>query len=306
MERPSTIPLTQCEAHQHGLAEAFAYCEKMAKDHYENFPVASLAIPRQLRPYVFAVYAFARTADDFADEDSLKPSERLEKLDAWERELNSCFAGAPTGPVFVALAETIARTGIRKQLLADLLRAFRLDVTKNRFATFDEVLDYCRYSANPVGRIVLLIFGITSARSLELSDCICTGLQLANFWQDVPVDLEKGRIYVPLEDLERFGYTERELQLHVIDDRLKRLMQLEVDRARNLLSAGSPLLKQTPPALRFELALTIQGGMRILEKIHNAGYDVFQPRPVISFSEKISILLKALPAWTPWVRSQPT
>jgi squalene synthase HpnC len=242
---------------------------------------------------VCAVYAFARTADDFADEGTLPPAERLARLDAWEQMLRDAYRGEARHPVFVALGDTARRTGIPVELFCDLLRAFRMDVEGTRYRNFEELLGYCRYSANPVGRIVLHIFDDASAEHGELSDRICTGLQLANFWQDVSVDRSRGRLYLPLDDLERFGYTEEELARGEVTGGFLRMIEHEVGRAREFLLEGSPLVRRTVRALRFELALTVRGGLAILEAIEKRHFDTLRGRPVLSGMNKARILLTA-------------
>jgi squalene synthase HpnC len=274
------------------ITEAFAYCAQLTRAHYENFPVASLLVPGNLRPFVYSIYAFARTADDFSDEGARPAGERLRLLDDWERQLNDCYQGKVTHPIFIALAETVAQRSIPKEPLANLLQAFRMDVTKNRFDTFEDLLFYCRHSANPVGQLVLYLFGRASAEAFAYSDRICTGLQLANFWQDLSIDLGKGRLYVPLEDLDRFGYTEKDLQGRIADSRFRSLMQCEVNRAREFLTSGAPLLPLVDRRLRFELVLTIRGGLGILRKIEVSGYDVYARRPALTLGDKLAILLK--------------
>ncbi len=276
------------------VGESFLHCERIAKEHYENFPVASLAVPRNLRPYVWAVYAFARAADDFADEGTGPPAERLRALDSWERQLDDALAGRPGGPVFVALAETVARTSIPAQLLRDLLTAFRMDVTRPRHQTFDDLLGYCRCSANPVGRLVLHLFGAASAATVDRSDDLCTALQLTNFWQDIAVDLQKDRIYLPLDDLRRFGYTETDLRSSAMDARFRGLMTFQVARTRALFLRGRPLLGMVRGRLRFELDLIWRGGVAILDAIERSGYDVFRTRPVVGRADRLRILAAAI------------
>jgi len=278
-----------------GIDEAFAYCQNLARSHYENFPVASLAIPRDLRPSVAAIYAFARTADDFADEGDVPAHERLRRLEEWGEKLRNCYQGDATEPVFVALGETAARTGLPREPLDALLHAFRMDVTTRRFERFEDVLHYCRHSANPIGFLLLHLFGEATERAVPLSDSICTGLQLANFWQDLSVDWAKGRLYVPLEDLDRFGYTEDELARGVLDERFRRMLAFEVERARQYLLDGVPLLDLVSSArLRFELSLTVRGGMAILKAVRAIGYDVLHRRPSLSAMDKADILLRTL------------
>ena len=276
------------------VLQAFEYCRTMARTHYENFPVASFFIPKAVRPYIWSIYAFARTADDFADEGTMTAAERLERLDDWGRQLDGCFAGNPRHPVFIALAETARRTEIPRQLLADLLTAFRMDVTTNRYETFADLLGYCRCSANPVGRLVLHVFGNAAERTTTLSDHICTALQLTNFWQDVGVDLKKNRLYLPLEDMRRFGYTEQQLGQGRVDSRFMDLMRFEIDRTRGMFADGAPILQEAAPSLRFELALTLHGGLRILRMIERMSYDVLSARPALSASDKMAILMASL------------
>ena len=283
------------------IREAFAWCERLTRSHYENFPVASLFVPREKRPYVCAVYAFARTADDFADEGDDAPSSRLRKLDEWKAKLDEAYDGRADHPVFIAIAETAERNAIPKSLFADLLEAFRMDVTIKRYASSAELLQYCVYSANPVGRIILQIFGGANTGSCAHSDSICTGLQLANFAQDVSVDWLKGRLYIPLDDMGRFGYTESDLQQRTLDRRFRDLMKLQVDRARGFLLAGTPLLREAPRSIRFELALTVRGGLAILKRVEQTGFDVLRRRPVIPILEKGRIVVMAIVhrnAWT--------
>jgi len=277
------------------INRAFAYCKTLARSHYENFPVASLLIPRALRPYVAAIYAFARTADDLADEGDIPAHERLRRLDEWGEKLRRCYRGDATEPIFVALGETAARTGLPGEPLDALLQAFRMDVTAQRFSRFEDLLFYCRHSANPVGYLLLHLFGEATERTVPLSDSICTGLQLANFWQDLSVDRTHGRLYVPLEDLDRFGYTENELNRGVCDDRFRRMLAFEVARARGYLLNGIPLLNLVSSArLRFELSLTVRGGLAILEEVRAIGYDVLHRRPSLSVLNKTGILLRTL------------
>ncbi|HEV7501987.1 MAG TPA: squalene synthase HpnC, partial [Vicinamibacteria bacterium] len=221
------------------VAEAFAFCEARVRAHYENFPVG-LFVPREKRPYVHALYAYARAADDFADE-PMYEGMRAEKLDQWEARLHAAYEGRAEDPIFIALAETVRRLAIPKPLLLDLLSAFRQDTVKTRYETWDELLDYCRRSANPVGRLVLLVFGETDAALPPLSDAICTALQLANHWQDLALDLRRGRIYVPRDVMDRFGVKEWDLNAGRITPEFQALMGELVARARTLFAQGKPL-----------------------------------------------------------------
>ena len=273
---------------------AYDYCLKIAREHYENFPVASLAIPRRLRRHIAAIYAFARGADDIADEGNDPPEERLRKLDEWGRALDQAFDGNAVLPEFIALQATARETGIPFELCAALLEAFRQDITTHRYAAFETLLDYCRNSANPVGRLLLLIFGEGDESALACSDAICTGLQLTNFWQDVAVDFRKGRIYLPLEDCARFGYTEEDLGRGIADDRFRALLRYEVERTRRFFDAGSPLIGMSRGRLRAELAATLQGGRSILDAIAREGFDTLHRRPTLGFTDRASILWHGL------------
>jgi squalene synthase HpnC len=277
-------------AHDDMIRGAFAHCEALVRSHHENFPVASLALPRKIRPYVAAVYAFARTADDIADEGAREPAERIRLLDAWEAKLDAACDGHAEHPVFVALMATIQQTQLPKIHLTDLLRAFRMDVTVKRYRAFPDVLDYCRYSANPVGRMILHLFGVSRPDALVPSDAICTGLQLANFWQDFAIDWGRGRLYVPLDDLARFGYTEMDAERKVCDDRFRGIMALQVDRARKFLMDGVPLLGMVSGRLRLELSMTIRGGLAILDRMVAIEYDVLTTRPLLTMADKARIL----------------
>jgi squalene synthase HpnC len=279
---------------QESIRAAFAYCEKVARTHYENFPVASLLLPRRKRPFVAAIYAFARTADDFADEGAVPAAERLDRLEDWGQRLDAAFKGEAHDPVFIAIAETAAQTGVPKSLLSALLEAFRMDVTTTRYATFQELHRYCEHSANPVGQLVLHLFDQGRPETIALSDSICTGLQLTNFWQDLRVDWEKGRVYIPLEDLKHFGYTESQIAEGVLNDAFRALMKFQVARAREFLLAGLPLLGMVGLRLRCELAPTIRGGLGILRRIEAAGYDVYHQRPALRTADKVGILLDAV------------
>ena len=273
--------------------EAFAYCGNLVRGHYENFPVGSRLAPRRLRPHVHAVYAFARVADDFADEGPDGVG-RLERLDDWERRLDGCLSGDADHPVFVALAETIRRFDLPDRLLRDLLDAFRQDCRVRRYDRFDGLLAYCRLSANPVGRLVLHLYGHRDERMLAPSDAICSGLQLANFWQDVAVDLRKDRIYLPAEDRARHGVSEEAVAEGRVDEGFRGLLGELVGRTRRLFEEGRPLLGRVGGGLGLELRVVWLGGMRILDKIEEAGYDVFRRRPVLGASERALLVGRAL------------
>ena len=259
------------------LDEAFALCRARVRAHYENFPVG-LFVPRAKRKYVHALYAFASAADDFADEQRYE-GHRLQKLDQWEERLHACYRGEAEDPIFLALGETVRRLAIPQSLLLDLLSAFRQDTVKSRYEDWDELLDYCRRSADPVGRLVLLVFGYRDPELPPLSDAVCTALQLANHWQDVALDLAKGRIYVPRDLLARYRVPESELQAGRVDEPFRALMGELVARTRELFLKGRPICDRVGRDLRFELRLTWLGGSHILERIEAAGYDVFRRRP---------------------------
>ncbi len=254
----------------------------MTNAHYENFPVASPLLPPELRAPVRVIYAFARSADDLADEGDASASERIAALNAYERELDHIDAGRPNnGDLFQQLALTLKEHHLNTQLLRDLLSAFRQDVVQTRYASFDELLDYCSRSANPVGRIMLALSDQYSPDMLEQSDAICTALQLINFWQDVAIDSEKSRIYIPQEDLANFNVSEQSIAEGKADHRWRALMQFQVARARSLMLKGAPLASQVSGRLGWELRFIVHGGLRILEKIEAVNYDVFQRRPTL-------------------------
>lgn len=279
------------------LAEAFAYCERMARAHYENFPVGSLLIPRNRRAHVCNIYAFARTADDFADEGydtPLMETERLAALDDWEQQLEDCLQGRAHHPIFMALAETVKQLQLPPEPFRNLLSAFRQDVVKRRYADFDEVLDYCRRSANPVGQLILLLFGYREEHLHALSDDICTALQLANFWQDVSVDLQKDRVYLPQHEMAQFGYSEADLQARQFNQQYADLLKFQVQRTRQLFEKGRALPRLVNGRLAYELRLTWLGGVRILERIEKLGYDTLNSRPKITKLDQVTLLLKAV------------
>ncbi|MCI0707180.1 MAG: squalene synthase HpnC [Ignavibacteriae bacterium] len=273
--------------------EAYGYCERLTRSHYENFPVASFFLPKDKRKHVAAIYAFARTADDYADEPGMTPAERIAAINDWEEQLLLSRTAPARHPVFVALSHTIERFEIPVELLRNLLHAFRSDVTIDRYETFNDVLQYCQYSANPVGRLVLLLFNYRSESLMRYSDSICTALQLANFWQDLSVDLLKNRVYLPQEDLRRFGYSEGELFAGAYTENFRRLMEFQVERTESLFRDGKPLLTEVGKDLSLELRLTWYGGMKILQKVVDAEYRVLNKRPVLTGLDKASVLASA-------------
>lgn len=288
-----TPSLPASRQHDRSAPAAREYCARLARAHYENFPVASLLLPPRLREAVQAIYAFARTADDIADEPG-HDGRRLEELDAWEAMLRRCFRGEAEHPVFVALREAVERHDLSPGPFLDLLAAFRLDVTMTRHADFESLLGYCRLSANPIGRLVLHLFGYRDAALLPLSDAICTALQLTNHWQDVAVDLGRGRIYLPEADRLRHGVREDGLAAGRVDDAFRSLMREQIQRTRSLFETGRPLCDRVRGRLRAELRLTWHGGWRILERIERADYDVFRRRPRLRAGDAGPIVLRSL------------
>ena len=269
------------------------YTRWLATHHYENFNVVSWLLPKALHQHFYNVYAYCRWADDLGDE--IPDTNRaLELLDWWEQELNACYDGHPSHPVFVALSETIVAKDIPKQPFADLLKAFRQDQTTKRYPTWDAVINYCVYSANPVGRLVLYLCGYRDAERQKLSDATCTALQLANFWQDVGRDLEKGRIYIPLDIAATHGLTETDIVARNFDDRYPRLMKDLIARTRTLFAEGMPLAKMVNARLSVDLEMFSRGGLAVLDAIEASGYDTLHHRPSIGKAKQIRLLGRAL------------
>ena len=279
------------------LDEARAYCRQLAESHYENFHVATWFLPKRLRPHFYSIYAYCRISDDLGDEVG-DPTVALALLDLWGRELDACYEGRASHPVFVALAETIRACSIPKEPFADLLVAFRQDQTVARYATMDEVLGYCRYSANPVGRLVLYACGEVLpekiAENFRLADATCSALQLANFWQDVRVDFAKDRVYLPQSDMRRFGVSDETIARGVTTPEFRALMRHEVDYARSLFERGLPLIGRVSRDLALDLDLFSRGGLEILRAIESRDYDVLSARPSISRRTKLALALRAL------------
>jgi phytoene synthase len=275
------------------LDSAFALCERLARSHYENFPVASRLVPARLRPHVWNLYAFARIADDYADEPEYE-GRRLELLQEWENRLDRCLDGDPDHPVFVALGETIARFDLPVRPLRDLLDAFRQDCTVSRYESWSGLLDYCSRSANPVGRLMLGLFGYRDEQRCQWSDAICTALQLTNFWQDVAIDWSRGRVYLPAEDLRRHGVAEEDLGGGRVGPGFRALLAELVARTRERFEAGRPLPGSVGGRLGIELRVVRLGGLRILERIEQAGYDVFRSRPKLSRPDLLRAAGRAL------------
>jgi len=275
------------------LKQAEHYTRWLATHHYENFTVASVFLPRHLRQHFYNVYAYCRWADDLADEVT-DPSEALNLLNWWDNELHQCYAGAPIHPVFVALRGTIERFELSIEPFSDLLTAFRQDQSVRRYATWDAVIEYCRYSANPVGRIVLHLFGYKDRERQLLSDFTCTALQLANFWQDVSRDLQMNRIYIPADLMRAHGIAESDLFAGRFDSRYERLMCVLVDRTRELFEKGLPLAQRVAPNFRVDIELFRRGGLAVLDAIELIGYNTLQQRPSLTGVTKLKLLGRAL------------
>lgn len=265
-------------------------CATITKEHYENFPVGRF-VTKDLRPHIQAIYAFARTADDFADEAQFE-GQRLALLEDWRKKLFEAKAGEASDPVFIALAHTLSTTALPVQWLEDLIRAFEQDVIHPHHATWDSITEYASRSANPVGRLVLWLHGYRSEDLFELSDAICSALQFTNFWQDIAVDLKKNRIYLPTADQAQFGYTGLSAALY--NEAFVKLLAHEVHKTRDLFLKGRPLCDQVSGLLKFELRLVWLGGMRILEKIENVHFNVFDHRPTLNALDWALLLFRAL------------
>jgi len=274
------------------LEEAREYCRRLARTHYENFSVATWFLPRKLRQDFLNVYAYCRISDDLGDEVG-DAAAALALLDEWQSELDACYQGSPRHPVFVALADTVKKFDIPKHEFSDLLIAFRQDQTVTRFETFDNVLAYCHYSANPVGHLVLYLCGYHDSERQQLSDYTCTALQLANFWQDVSVDYGKGRIYLPLEDLRRYSVTEDDLAQKRNTPAFCQMMKFEVERARQWFDRGLPLVSKVDKELAVDIELFSRGGQEILHAIERQRFAVLGRRPVISKTRKLALVARA-------------
>jgi len=274
------------------LEEARAYCSRLARSHYENFSVASWFLPARLRQHFYNLYAYCRISDDLGDEVG-DPASSLHLLDEWQIELAACYAGKPRHPVFVALAETVRSFEIPQDEFSDLLTAFRQDQTITRYETFDDLLGYCLNSANPVGHLVLYLCGYRDGERQKFSDFTCTALQLANFWQDVSVDYAKGRIYLPLEDLRRFGVSEADLAANRNTPAFCEMMRFEVERARDWFKQGMPLIGRVDKELAIDLDLFSRGGLEILSAIEKQGFAVLGRRPAISKPRKLALVARA-------------
>ena len=277
------------------LQAAYAECERLARRHYENFPVASRLLPARMRPHVAAVYAFARTADDFADEGHRSDAERFRLLDDWQNRLHACVtACAPDDRVFLALGATIRACHLPVPLFDDLLSAFRQDITTHRYDTWDGLLEYCRRSANPVGRLVLRIAGREDATLDRSSDALCTALQLTNFWQDLERDWQTGRLYVPLEDIAAEGARLQDLDDRRLSRPWQRVLRRVAIRTRAYFDAGKDVCDGVSGRLRHELRFTWLGATRILDRLEGVDYNVFASRPTLGIADVPPLVLRAL------------
>jgi squalene synthase HpnC len=271
--------------------EAFAYCRRLAVGHYENFTVASWLLPRTARPHVYSVYAYCRHTDDLGDE---ALGDRLALLEEWEADLGRCYDSVPRHPVLVALQHTIRRFVIPPEPFLKLIEANRIDQRVSRYATFADLLHYCDHSANPVGHLFLYLFGYRDAERQRLADATCTALQLTNFWQDIAVDLQKGRVYLPQEDMERFRYSEEELRQGLVNDAFRGLMAFQVGRTKGLFAEGLELLDMVDGRLRLDVKLFSLGGLAVSEALERNGYDIFRQRPRLSRWQKARLFLRGL------------
>ena len=269
--------------------------QSVSIEHYENFPVASLLLPAPERASVAAIYRFARNADDFADEGELAPAERLARLEAYRAELRGIARGeAPGEPLFAEPGRVARERGLPLEPFHDLLDAFAQDVLKPRYADFGELLEYCRRSANPVGRLLLHLFGAATPGNVAQSDAVCSALQLANFWQDVALDYAKGRIYLPQDEMARFGVSEAHIAERRCDDAWRALLGFQVERTRAMFLGGAPLGRRLPGRIGLEIRATVQGGLRVLDKLDAVQFDVFRRRPILEWYDWPLLLWRAL------------
>jgi len=276
------------------IEKAYKEALELASGHYENFPVVSKFIPAALRKHVAIIYKFARTADDIADEGDDSPEHKTEKLDEFKQKLSDCLNGKFEDDFWRALKNTIDTYSLKEEYFFDLLSAFRQDISRKRYGNFEELLDYCRRSANPVGRIMLQLFGIKNLECYKYSDYVCTALQLINFYQDVSIDYQKGRIYIPVDEMEKFGVTEESFKQKITDGNLKSLMKFQLKRNLELFMKGSYLIEILPYRLKYQISWTIYGGKKILYKIAKGGYDVLNFRPVLTKIDYLVLMIKGL------------
>jgi squalene synthase HpnC len=267
----------------------------MSVNHYENFPVASILMPSRLKPAVIAVYAFARTADDIADEGDATPEQRDAALNQYDKELINIQINVESRiELFQTLAPVIHKHKLPISAFHDLISAFKQDVATKRYQTYHDLLDYCRRSANPVGSIMLHLYQAETEQNLKDSDAICSALQLTNFWQDIAIDWQKQRIYVPLEDLQRFEIPEEQIDSGIVNADWQKMMQFQIQRTRALMIKGSPLCKRLPGRIGWELRLVVQGGLRILERLEQVNGDIFQCRPKLGSMDWLFVFWRAL------------
>ncbi len=275
------------EVSQKEIQNAYRYCLRLAQSHYENFPVASILVPARLRPHIAAIYAFARTADDFADEE-----ENREKVLQWREKLHQSLCSRPKDPIFLALSHTIKKFQLPWRWLDDLLTAFLMDLTKNRFQNWEELYYYCRHSANPVGRIVLWIFGYRDEKLMAYGDSITTALQLTNFWQDLSVDIPRNRLYIPTGTLQNHGLLPAEVLQRTVNGKFIPVLEELVGKTRALFQKGSELLTHLSGRLYWELKLTVLGGMTVLKKVEKYSENVLWSRPVLTKKDWGGILFR--------------
>jgi squalene synthase HpnC len=275
------------------LIAGYNEARRLAKSHYENFPVVSLIIPKRFRNDIAIIYWFARTADDYADEGNYSSSIRLEKLQAFKDRLNLLLQHNSPTNLEAALKNTIVTRRINPEYFFDLLKAFKQDVIKTRYADFNEVMNYCSNSANPVGRILLELFDIRDEKAFNYSDKICTALQITNLIQDTTIDFGKGRIYYPTDEMEKSGVNEKMFEMNEISDNLKKLIEFSVNRVQSLFNEGKPLLEFLSGRFKYEIALTIRGGEEILNKIRGSDFDVFTEKPVLTRTDYLKLIIKS-------------
>ena len=297
------------------VAEAYRYCQRLAQTHYENFTVGSKLVPGDKRQHIYAVYAYCRFVDDLGDEAAPHPtpaerghepspstagdvaSHRLALLDWWEKELEACYSGVPSHPVTVALRETIKTFQLPSEPFRKLIEANRMDQHANRYASYTDLLHYCDHSANPVGHLFLYLFGYRDAERRQLADHTCTALQLTNFWQDVARDFQKGRVYLPKEDLDSFGYTEEELARGVVNENFRQLLSFQVERAMQLFRQGAALVHTLDGPVKLDVALFTRGGVAVLDAIRRRNYNVLTARPSLSRRRKAGLFAST---WLTW------
>lgn len=291
MKRPTSPP---------SLSESEALCMQLTRTHYENFTLISWLVPRRIRPHLAALYAFCRTVDDIGDE---APGDRINLLDCFEAELHAAYNARPHHPVIVALQRTINRFNLPMEPFCRLIKANRIDQEKTRYDTFSELLHYCEHSANPVGRLFLMLYGYRDEERFALSDATCTALQLTNFWQDIKRDLAMGRIYLPEEEMRRFEVQEQDLAKDEANENLRALLRFQVERARSYFKAGLPLIDRVRGHLRVDIALFSRGGLAILAKIKQQNYDTLSARPTLAKREKLGLFFSTLLSrrWKTWI-----